>query len=116
MNKRRQHRIKAVLPVKVSGKDSSGRQYSDLTHTLDITPSGARLAIHRPLHVGDSLTLQYRQRRAEFRVVWTKSLVGKDEYQVGLHAAAQEKEPWGLQVEGVRQTNGMARTASAIPA
>ena len=116
MNKRHQDRIKAVLPVKVSGKDSSGRPYSDLTHTLDITPKGARLAIHRPLNVGDSLTLQYRQRKAEFRVVWTKSLLGKDEYQVGLHTAVHEKDPWGLQMEGVRHQNRLATSAPAIPA
>jgi hypothetical protein len=116
MNKRHQDRIKAVLPVKVWGKDSTGSQYSDLTHTLDIAQTGARLAIHRPLNVGDAMMLQYRQRKAEFRVVWIKVLLGKDEYQVGLRALAKEKEPWGLQLEVVRDPNHAAGSAPAIPA
>src|SRR5208282_715141 len=47
-NNRRRNRTKAVLPVRVSGMDTSGNSYSDLVHTLDITHTGARLgAIHR---------------------------------------------------------------------
>ena len=48
------------------------------------------------LKVLDTLTIFYRQRRMEFTVMWTKLLDGKSEYQVGLQAFSQEKEPWGL--------------------
>ena len=85
VGQRRQKRIKVVLPVRISGKDAANNPVNELVHTLDITPNGARLgAIHHALRAGDKLTLQYRQRRIQFRVVWVKPLEGTNEYQVGL--------------------------------
>ena len=71
--------------MRISGKDAANNPVNELAHTLDITPNGARLgAIHHVLKAGDKLTLQYRQRRIQFRVVWVKPLQGTNEYQVGL--------------------------------
>jgi hypothetical protein len=96
-NRRRQDRIQAVLPVRVRGTDAYGASFEGLAHTLDLTPTGARLgAIRHQLKVLDTLTILYRQRRMEFTVVWTRLLDGKPEYQVGLQAFSQEKEPWGM--------------------
>jgi len=95
-NTRRRNRIKAVLPVRVSGSDSAGNSYSDVVHTLDITESGARLgAILRQLQVGSLLVLQYKQHKAEFRVVWIKLMASSKEHQIGLEAVAP-KDVWGL--------------------
>ncbi len=96
---RRHKRIKMVLPVRISGKDSANNPINELAHTLDITPNGARLgAIHHMLKMGDKLTLQYRQRRIKFRVVWIKSLEGTSEYQVGLEGTGSGGENWGLEL------------------
>jgi hypothetical protein len=96
-NRRRQDRIQAVLPVRVRGTDAYGASFEGLAHTLDLTPTGVRLgAIRQQLKVLDTLIILYHQRRMEFTVVWTKLLDGKAEYQVGLQAFSQEKEPWGL--------------------
>ena len=95
-NTRGRNRIKAVLPVRVTASDIAGGSYSDLAHTLDITETGARLgAVRRPLEVGSLLILQYKQHRAEFRVVWSKPMPHSHEHQVGLQALAQ-KDVWGL--------------------
>jgi hypothetical protein len=97
-NRRRQDRTQAVLPVRVRGTDSAGASFEALAHTLDLTPTGARLgSIHRQLRAFDKLTILYHQRRMEFTVVWTKLLDGKSEYQVGLQAFSQE-EPWGMNI------------------
>lgn len=97
MNQRRKDRTKAVLPVKVKGKDNTGAAFEELAHTLDVTATGARLgAIRRQLNVLDEITVFYRQRKMQFRVVWVKKLKGTSEYQVGLQALVQEKEGWGL--------------------
>ena len=94
---RRQDRVKAVLPVKVIGKDAAGKSFEDLAHTLDITPGGGRLgAVHHQLKVADQLTVQYRQYKMEFRVVWTKLLDKAREYQVGLQMIEKDKVAWGL--------------------
>jgi hypothetical protein len=93
---RRLDRSKAVLPVRISGTDSSGEAYSELVHTLDVSRTGVRLgAVRRQLEVGAVVTLQYRQHKAEFRVVWTKPLRSGPEQQVGLESGAQ-KDLWGL--------------------
>jgi hypothetical protein len=96
-NRRTKDRLKAVLPVRVRGTDASGVSFEALAHTLDLTPSGARLgAIRLDVKVPEALTIFYHQRKKEFTVVWTRLLAGTHEYQVGLRAVAQEKEPWGL--------------------
>lgn len=97
MNQRRKDRTKAVLPVKVKGKDSAGTAFEELAHTLDLTASGARLgSIRRELNVLDEITVFYRQRKMQFRVVWVKKMQGTSEFQVGLQALTQDKEGWGL--------------------
>jgi len=89
-NQRSRGRVKAVLPVRISGNDDSGQAYTELAHTLDITPSGVRLgSIYRQLKVGGVLTLQYKQYKAEFRVVWIKQRQDRKEHHVGLEALNQ---------------------------
>ena len=99
IGQRRHKRIKVVLPVRISGKDAANNSVNELVHTLDITPNGARLgAIHHQLQTGDKLTLQYRQRRIQFRVVWVKPLEGTNEYQVGLEGLNAGGDNWGLEL------------------
>lgn len=94
---RRGIRTKAVLPVKIKGKDSTGKVFEELVHTLDVTAQGARLgSIHHQLNVFDEITVFYRQRKMQFRVVWIKQMRGTAEFQVGLQALSQDKEAWGL--------------------
>lgn len=94
---RRGNRTKAVLPVRVKGRDKAGNAFEEVAHTLDVAPSGVRLgAMRRQLEVGAEVTVVYRQRKMLLRVVWTKQMKGTSEFQVGLQAVAQEKEAWGL--------------------
>src|SRR5882672_436006 len=96
-NKRRQDRRKAVLPVRVRGNDVFGKSFEELAHTLDVTPTGARLGgIRRQVNTLEQLTVLYRQRKIEFKVIWTKKLDKASEYQVGLQAMTTEQEAWGL--------------------
>jgi hypothetical protein len=102
-DKRRQDRMKAVLPVRVRGRDMAGECFEELVHTLDVTPMGVRLgAIRHRLKALDSLTVLYRQRKIEFRIIWTKKLEGADEYQVGLQALTQDQDAWGLNLSEFR--------------
>ena len=97
INKRRQLRTKAVLPVRVRGKDKAGKVFEDLAHTLDVNATGVRLgAVRHELMASELVTVLYRQRKTEFRVVWTNKLQGSGEYQVGLEAVSTDREGWGL--------------------
>jgi hypothetical protein len=114
-NQRRLDRAKAVLPVRISGNDISGEPYSELVHTLDVSRNGVRLgSIRRQLEVGGLVVLQYRQHKAEFRVVWTKSLGA--EQQVGLEADVQ-KDMWGIESSPTNRSQeagaALVRSASA---
>ena len=94
---RRGNRMKAVLPVRLKGKDSAGKLFDELVHTLDVTPTGARLgSVRRELAVDDEVTIFYRQRKIQFVVVWTKKMKGTSEFQVGLRALTQDREAWGM--------------------
>ncbi len=114
---RRQARVKAVLPVRISGTDAAGNVFEELVHTLDITPSGGKLgAIHRELKTLDRLTVQYRQHKMEFRVVWIKLLNKAGEYQVGLRAIEDDKAGWGLARSDEKQTSASVFLAAAAAA
>jgi hypothetical protein len=96
-DQRRGVRTKAVLPVRVRGKDCAGKAFDELVHTLDVTRDGVRLgSVRHQLNVLDEVIVFYRQRRIQFRVVWTKRLEGTSEFQVGLQALTQDGEAWGL--------------------
>lgn len=111
-NKRRIDRAKAVLPVRILGNDASGDSYSDLVHTLDVSKAGVRLgAVRRQLEVGSPIVIQYRQHRAEFRVIWTKPLGKGAEQQVGLQADAQ-RDLWGLDTNTKNHAQAVAPAVS----
>ena len=114
---RRGERKKAVLPVRIKGIDGSGKPFEDLAHTLDVTATGARLgSVRRELKLQDEVTIFYRQRKMQYRVVWTRKMKDTSEFQVGLQAITQEREAWGMSFEEqgrapVSQTN-VSRVAS----
>ena len=113
-NQRRGNRTKAVLPVRVKGKDSAGKAFEELVHTLDVTPEGARLgSVRRELSVLDEITIFYRQRRIQFRVVWVKKMQGTSEFQVGLQAVTHDSEVWGLDFPEFKRRIGSPAAASA---
>jgi hypothetical protein len=111
---RRGDRTKAVLPVRVKGTDSSGRPFEDLVHTLDVTAQGARLgSVRRELNLLDEITIFYRQRKIQFRVVWTKKMKGTSEFQVGLQAVTHDSEAWGLSVPDFKRQPSQSAVSQA---
>jgi len=112
---RRASRTKAVLPVRLKGTDSSGKPFEELAHTLDVTPTGMRLgSVRRELMPEDELTIFFRQRKMQFRVVWTKKMKGTSEFQVGLQALTQEKEAWGVSITEPTKEAAQAPNASLV--
>jgi hypothetical protein len=96
MEKRRSGRIRAVLPLKVSGTDVEGGTFCDLALTLDIGSSGARLgSMRRQLPVGSIVVAQHRHRKATFEVVWMRPSHHGDNHFVGVKSVHQ-RDPWGL--------------------
>lgn len=116
-NQRRGNRHKAVLPVRVKGNDSTGKAFEELVHTLDVTPTGVRLgSVRHELNVLDEITVFYRTRKIQFRVVWTKKMKGTSEFQVGLQAVTQDREAWGMSFESQSQPAPQAAASQATGA
>ena len=95
MGERKENRIKMILPVHVTGKDSEGAPYSLLGHTLDFSRSGARLGgIRQPLRVGETVTLEYKRRRAQFAIRWVGMPGTRSEQQVGVESLEPQNFLW----------------------
>jgi len=113
-NRRRRDRVKAVLPVRLLAEENSTS--SELAHTLDITNAGVRIGgLRRPPRVGTRLTLQYKQHKAEFRVIWVRQLKELKEHHIGLEAVV-ERDLWGLAAELKARVQMMAPAPSFSPA
>lgn len=117
-DQRRGARTKAVIPVRVKGKDSAGKTFDELVHTLDVTPDGIRLgSVRQSLNVLDEVTVFYRQRKIQFRVIWTRRLEGTAEFQIGLQAVTQDSKAWGLNFADYKRQSmsqsAVARAANA---
>jgi hypothetical protein len=114
-NTRRQGRQKAVLPIRMRGTNASGNVFDDLVHTLDVTPAGIRVgSVRQEIQVPALMTVFYRKRKLEFRVVWTKKLVGTNEYQIGLKAVSEELEVWGLKFSDYSQGQDAPATEAPV--
>jgi hypothetical protein len=95
LNKRKSPRRKMVLPVKVTVD-----KITHLAHTVDITPSGARLVAYRtPLQVGMIVSLQRGPNKLKFRVEWIKQL-SPNELQAGIEALEPQDNFWGVNLSG----------------
>jgi len=112
---RRGSRHKAVLPVRIKGKDSLGGTFEELVHTLDVNPTGVRLgAVRHELSALEEITVFFRQRKLQFRVIWTKRMKGSSEFQVGLQALTQDSEGWGLSVAEYKSPMDSAPQVSPV--
>jgi hypothetical protein len=114
-SKRRKDRTKAVLPVRVKGKDVAGTSFDELVHTLDVTAEGARLgSLRRELSLHEEISVLYRQRKMQFRVMWIKKMPGSSEFQVGLQSVTRDNEPWGLSFTEHKPLAGASRASAAV--
>jgi putative methionine-R-sulfoxide reductase with GAF domain len=95
MGQRKNPRVKMVVPVRLWGTDSAGNPFNILAHTLNVSSSGARIGgVRVALAVGEAVTLQYKQVRALFKVVWIGRPGDKTEQQIGLHLLEQDRQVW----------------------
>jgi hypothetical protein len=98
MGKRFQTRNKAVLPVRVSGVDAAGREFSVFGHTLDFHSSGAKLGkIQAEVKLGSEITVQYRNNKARFRVRWIGPANTAVHGQLGLECLETARDLWPLE-------------------
>jgi hypothetical protein len=77
--------------------ESSGKPFSGLAHTLDVTRDGARLGgVRNFLKIGDVIGVQYRHNKGRFRVAWVGEMNSPYSTQVGLEVVERGRDFWGL--------------------
>src|SRR5690349_9285276 len=95
MGQRKKPRTKMVAPVRLWGTDSAGNPFNVLAHTLNVSATGARIGgVKVGLAVGEAVTLQYKQQRALFKVVWIGRPGDRTEQQIGIQLLEQDRQIW----------------------
>lgn len=95
MGQRKKPRVKMVAPVRLWGTDSAGNPFNILAHTLNVSATGARIGgVKVGLSVGEAVTLQYKQLRALFKVVWIGRPGDRTEQQIGIQLLEQDRQIW----------------------
>lgn len=96
--RKREPRIRAVVPLKLVGKDCSDAEFTSLICTLDLSKLGLRAtSLDRELAVGSEVTLQYKHRKVLYRVVWCRR-TGKSgrNYHIGFRCVDPTANTWTL--------------------
>src|SRR3954469_3297791 len=99
MGKRNTDRLKLVLPVRIWGVDTTGKPFHQMAHTLNVNHSGARLGGVRVLMPVDEIVgVQYKHKKARFKVVWLGRPGTKSEEQIGITRIQGEQEIWPMEL------------------
>lgn len=99
-------RRKMVVPVKLLVQDGSREPVTLLAHTLDANSSGTRLGgFHGTVNLGQIVTIQYRYRKCNFRVIWIGKRGSAQGTQLGLECLEPAKDIWNMELSenGVTQ-------------
>lgn len=119
MVRRREARVRTVLPVRVFGMDSQGKPFTALAHTLDITNHGARLGgVQRSLSVGEIVGVQRGTDKARFRVAWVGTPHTRGAGQIGLDCVQEGKNIWNIIFDETPDTfdvSSLAEPKQALP-
>lgn len=101
MGRRRQKRVTAIIPVRMWGVDQNSTRFNEHICTFDISKGGVRLmGVRASLAVGDTVTVQHRNRQARYRVSWIDSNASAGQMQVGLDCLEPEKDIWQTPLPG----------------
>ena len=99
----RELRIHIALPVWVTWAEK-GQTRRELTCTLDVSLSGARLASVKGLQEpGQSIKVRRKTSEARFRVVWIGPLRTPYEGQVGVECVDSDKTIWDIDFADVHE-------------
>ncbi|HEX3320795.1 MAG TPA: PilZ domain-containing protein [Terriglobales bacterium] len=92
-------RIPADLPVRVWGMSSNGRAFSQSARAQNISSEGALLSgIDYELTVGDVIGVQYKEKKARFKVIWVINAGSEQKVQAGVQVLADQQAPWKLEL------------------
>ncbi len=102
--KRRDDRVKATLPVRIFGMDSSGHPFSEQVRTHNISKRGALLTgVTTPLKAGEVIGLAHSDRKSRFRVAWVAAATSFQAGQIGIEDMGPAGSIWVVPVPKAEQ-------------
>jgi hypothetical protein len=97
MDRRRNRRITALLPVRVWGIDAHGQPFAQLARAKNISPRGAILqGMLCTVKPGELVHVQLGQQKAEFRVVWVGTIGTSKQGELGIEASSSDEPIWDI--------------------
>lgn len=95
IDRRQQERVRIELRVKISGVDARCASFSERALATNISRNGALLTrITTDLRCGDLLAVEYRRRRAHYRIVWVLYSGADGGRRVAVHRVGNQPCPW----------------------
>jgi hypothetical protein len=97
---RKELRISAVIPIRISTVNQDGEAANCLAHTLNVSRRGARIAgVTVALRVGTVVRITRGRAIAKFRVNWVgkKDAKEKGQDQIGVECLEMIGNFWGLE-------------------
>lgn len=117
---RKEQRIPAVIPVRLSSINEEGESLSCLSHTLNVSRRGARLAgVSIALRMGTIVRVTRGRAVANFRVTWLGPHEKNNQRQVGVECLEMVGNFWGLEelhpVSADAERDGVQRRIKSKP-
>jgi len=104
------------LPILVHTTDMKGKALTETAKVVDVSASGARLSWVRNLkQTGQFLEIEFRGKKAKYRVAWIGEPKSKHEGQVGVETIQPEVDLWGLPKVEVAHSEAVATLPAAEP-
>lgn len=95
MEKRPESRVAADIPVRVWGMDAEGKPFFQSGLANNLSSEGAQLThLHHCLKVGDMIGIQYGDKKARFKVIWSTPSVAPRKNKAGVAILPGQLSPW----------------------
>jgi len=112
MGQRTQPRAQRVLTVRVLGMDANGRPILQTAWTVNISRSGLVIeGLRSSVNVGEVVSLQFKDRKVRYRVVWTGETGSEQAGQLGLEQINPQDDLWQLDLPPETESDPQERGA-----
>jgi len=109
MDRRRNPRVAAHLPVRIWGVDAHDLPFMQLASVKNLSSTGAVIqGMRRQIKPGEILEVQFDDEKAQFRVIWTGAHGTHSAGELGLQRLASRTLPVGRSF-GLLQRDGSRR-------
>jgi hypothetical protein len=100
MSERPEPRVKTELPVRVWGMGKDGRPFFQNAEARNISSEGAMISgLDQQLTPGDTIGVQYGDKKARFTVIWVIDAGAVHKIQAGVQLLDGQQCPWRHELE-----------------